>query len=220
MIKVIYTDIAAVSDAMQSALLSLASPHRRARALRYAKREDRIRCLVVEYLMRKLYERMGYDPADFALAAKENGMPYLLHNPDLFVSASHAGRYVTVAIADAPIGIDVETLPTRIDLEALAKHYYTEHERRVPEQLRQDEKDRHLLSVWTGKESYRKRYGCALPGGLSSFSVDVAGGRAFTDDGVDPSSLLSFFTVAPDTVLCVCASERIVSVGFLALDSV
>ena len=79
----------------------------RERALRFRKREDRLRCATGRLLIRALAaERLGR--ADIPLRFSEYGKPFFACENAVQFSLSHAGKLVVLAFGDMPLGVDVE----------------------------------------------------------------------------------------------------------------
>ena len=83
--------------------LALLPPARRARALRYLREEDRLRCLAGGLLMRRL---LGVH-ADGQVVEGPHGKPRLAGKGPQF-SLSHSGGYAVLAVGDSPGGVDIE----------------------------------------------------------------------------------------------------------------
>lgn len=76
-------------------------------------RDDRTRqWLASRILLQDLVKEFGYTDA-FTLTKLPDGQP-VLSIPGIHVSISHAGDYAAVAVADSPIGIDVEKMGHRV----------------------------------------------------------------------------------------------------------
>jgi len=98
-------------DSWMGPLLREASPERAARAQRFRKPIDALRCLAAEALLRfGLWDRHGLEPGDFQLQADPMGKPFLAQQPSIHVSLSHSGPWVLAAIHSRPVGVDVEEI--------------------------------------------------------------------------------------------------------------
>lgn len=75
-----------------------------------------------------------------------------------YENISHSGTAVTVAVADRPVGVDVEC--RRTFTERLPGRVLTEGERLYMEQAA--DRDMTFLQLWTLKESYGKSYGVGI----------------------------------------------------------
>lgn len=82
-----------------------------------------------------------------------NGQPYL-ENSNMHISISHTAEFVAVAIADTPIGIDIE-MKNRNAI-AVADAFLQPHE---AETLQGNtDRDKEALRMWTAKEAAFKLY--------------------------------------------------------------
>lgn len=82
-------------------------------ASRFTHAADRDRRLTARVLARRFAaERLGVDPATVEIGTEPRGRPVLVHaeGRPLHLSITHAGDLVGVALADQPIGIDVEVV--------------------------------------------------------------------------------------------------------------
>lgn len=112
-------------------------------------------------LRHALADRTGRDASSFTLTVTAAGKPECPGGPH--VSVSHSGSLVVCAVADVPVGVDVETRPPR-DVEAVAERYFTAAEARW---VAADPPARFPM-LWVLKEAYLKALGVGLAGGLDS----------------------------------------------------
>jgi 4'-phosphopantetheinyl transferase len=85
------------------------SPDERERAERYARADDRRRFVVGRGALRTvLADRLGGQPADVRLTSRPGQRPVLAGSAGVCFSVSHSGGLVACALADAPVGIDVQ----------------------------------------------------------------------------------------------------------------
>lgn len=118
-----------------------------------------------------------------------------------FLSLSHSGDYAVCAVADGPVGVDIQKIvPVR---SGMLRHFFSEEERKRFEEkfgLREgrSETDEHLkgaeagdiksghilpeaaaeefLRLWTAKESYMKLTGKGMEMGFSGIFADLEAG--------------------------------------------
>ena len=90
------------------------------------------------------------------------GKPYLKDYPNLFFNLSHTDNLILIAIANSPIGVDVEKNERNADKEAIIKHFFSEKEQQSF--FSQPEEQRQLAFVkgWTRKEAILKATGEGL----------------------------------------------------------
>lgn len=129
-----------------------------------AVRERRITAAVTLLL---LCEDAGIEPPTMVIS--ENGKPDFADSPYHF-NITHAGKLLVVAIADRPIGVDLEPYVSfREGRRARFLSAFTEGERALIEAA--PDLDRALIECWVKKEAVLKQSGI----GLSGFrTVDTA----------------------------------------------
>ena len=75
------------------------------------------------WVRRTLGRTLDVDPASLDITADAQGRPTLPGRPDVHLSVSHCRQVVALALAAAPLGVDVEDLPgPRVDLEIGRAH--------------------------------------------------------------------------------------------------
>ena len=192
MIHVRTIDIAGLSEEEYQKLYDLAAEDRCLQANRCLRREDTHRCIVADAVLRyMLRHTLGTDRVP--LSRTPAGKPFLPGNPALHFNLSHSGRWVVIAWADQPVGIDVETVRMDHRKEGLARRFYHQAEQEYLFQL-QDWRWR-FFEVWTKKESYLKYLGTGIDRALNSFSVFDLPEVAFHTQPLE------------DAVLSVCAAD-------------
>lgn len=161
-------------------LFSALSEERRLRAERAGSASFR-RDTVFSYLLLRLAlsEEYGILSApEFTYGAY--GKPFLKENPELFFSISHSGGAAFCAVADFPIGADLQVI--RRVKSGVGRKFCTPLEMQTVS--RSADPDRALCRLWCIKESYGKLTGKGFSEGFSS--VDTAAllslGRAFVTE--------------------------------------
>ena len=143
-----------------------------------------VRCLAASVL--------GSSPGDVAVdrtcpdCGKPHGRPVLTEpstGHGLQVSVSHSGGLVGVAVAQHPIGLDVEAVDRRVDLLSLAEVFLSPVELEALESAGLGEDPEHLLLWWTRKEAVLKLLGTGLRQQPTSVSLRLDG------DAVDVSTV-------------------------------
>ena len=154
------------------ALYQGASEQRRDTADRLARREDALRCVAADALLRSVMAECGIAP-DTPILIGEKGKPSL-DLPDFHYNISHGGDYVVIAYGKTEIGVDIEPIIENDRRIALAKRFFTPWEQDFLACSDTAEAATRFTILWTRKESYVKYTGVGLSQGLQSFSVDVA----------------------------------------------
>lgn len=192
-------DISQLQPGDYEKLYALASAERKSRADRYLKREDSVRCVVADALLRLV---PGFVLED--LTKTSEGKPYLKNREKLHFNISHSGRWVVVAWGDSPLGIDVEQLQMDAGKEAIARRYFRSDEQAYVFSVAGEDRAKRFFRIWTMKESYLKYLGTGMGYPLNSFSA--LGDRL----GVTLSS--EFLT---DACMTLCASDDITNCRML-----
>ena len=81
-------------------------------------------------------------------------------NRNIYFNLSHSDDYITVAVADTPVGIDVET-KTDPDLKIMNR-FYSEEEQDAVRAAKDPQKE--FRRLWTRKEAYVKCVGTGIHG--------------------------------------------------------
>jgi 4'-phosphopantetheinyl transferase len=118
----------------------------------------------------------GCPPSVWRVDVEPSGRPIVLGTPrPIFVSLAHSGRYVVTAVADRPVGVDVEEL--RRVRPGLAARVCSADELRSLAAMSGAERDRAFMAVWTRKEAYGKASGAGLGFALRAVTAGPAGSR-------------------------------------------
>ena len=155
----------------------------------YRRDEDRERFLAGCALAKTaLAQYTGLRPADvrFDRTCRECGKPHgkpALAYGDLEHSVAHSGDLVVVAVARAPVGVDVEQLDSRAhplggdgDPKALARLVLSDAERTALAAVHLSARARQFLVAWTRKEAVTKATGDGLRASFSDIVVAADAG--------------------------------------------
>lgn len=109
--RVVAARIGAFDDGLDfDTALSGVSAVRRGKALAYRFDKDRRLSLLAGLLLDALLRERGLREHDMAYVIGEHGKPAFRDFPGLHFSLAHSGEMAVAALADAPIGVDVERL--------------------------------------------------------------------------------------------------------------
>ncbi len=101
-----------------------------------------------------------------------NGKPYLLGRPDFHFNLSHSGVWAVCAVADAPVGVDIQQLrPVTVKIE----RRFSNLEQQRLLSLSGEEQTELLFDLWVQKEAYIKCTGEGLQCSLKSFEAENPG---------------------------------------------
>ena len=178
------------------AMLPRVSEQRRTQALQYKHAFGQYACLK-SYLMLQDLLREHYDiECDLLFTYNEYGKPDLIVNAangakkrlKPYFSISHCKQAIAVAVADTPIGIDIETL--RHPSESLIEKTMNEQERYQIAAAESPEKM--FTALWTRKEAVLKFQGTGIIDDLHNVLSNLNDLR------------ISTFQVFPTTICSVC----------------
>lgn len=191
MIRVICTDISALSPSDYQALYEKASAERKVRADRYRRWEDSLRCVVADALLRH-----ALGTCEYTVEKTASGKPFIKGRENFHYNLSHSGNWVVIAFGDTEVGVDVEKPRTNIDMDAIARRFFATEEQRY---VFKEETNRvsRFCEIWTGKESYLKYMGTGLKKDLTSFNVL----------SLEPEIRLHYQTLPGGYSLCLCTTE-------------
>ena len=170
MIHILCADIWTLKDADYDRLYAKASPQRQERARRCRKREDQIRCVVADALVRYAVQK-ALGLSTFTVAQDAFGKPYIQGQEAFCYNLSHSGRWVVMAYGDSPVGIDVQQIRMEPGKEQRICRLFAVEEADYILEAKEKERIHRFFRIWTAKESYLKFLGVGLRRSLGSFSV-------------------------------------------------
>ncbi|MBR3607737.1 MAG: 4'-phosphopantetheinyl transferase superfamily protein [Lachnospiraceae bacterium] len=135
----------------------------------YKIKEEQKRSLAAGVLLETILKERGYDPKQ--IEREEGGKLYLPNVDDFYFSIAHSGEYAVCAIADLPVGVDIQQ--RRNTRSKIARRFFQTAEADHIEGQPEEKREELFFRYWTGKESYLKLTGKGLFGGLDSFMVDM-----------------------------------------------
>ncbi|MBI3773022.1 MAG: 4'-phosphopantetheinyl transferase superfamily protein [Gammaproteobacteria bacterium] len=109
----------------------------------------------------RLGEHLNDNPAALQIRHTPLGKPFLSHFTHCHFSLSHCGDNAVLAVADVPVGVDLEALPKR-DWQGLAQHVLSDEELDHLRTQPMANQSRCLIEYWTAKESVMKACGLGL----------------------------------------------------------
>jgi len=155
----------------------LLSSDEKARAARFRSPLDQRRYATTRGLLRRILA--GYldaDPSILSFCYSEKEKPSLAgaNSDAIAFNVSHSGGVSLLAFTRGrEIGVDVEQIRQDFDLEAIARRFFSEHERREMFALVPEERFEAFYRCWTRKESYIKATGDGLSLPLYQFDVSI-----------------------------------------------
>lgn len=91
-------------------LLKFSPPEKKQRILRQRVKQNADTMTVGGALARYMLWKNFHIPPDAQIAYGEFGKPYLLDYPEVHFNISHSGQFVACAVADRPVGVDVQMI--------------------------------------------------------------------------------------------------------------
>ena len=195
MAKVVCWNLSGLAEREYDRLYANAMPQRRAKADRYRRREDALRCLGAGALLQWAVKKELGLPS-FTVEQMPGGKPYILEAPEFHYNLSHSGSWVVLAWSEGEIGVDVQQMRTDSHREDIARRFFTPREQAWVVETGEASLLR-FYQVWTGKESYLKYLGTGLKKALNSFDV--------LEDPV--LSMLRHSLLGEDCALTVCTGD-------------
>lgn len=187
-VNIYQLDLHAAADA------SMLSADERARAERLKIPDVRRRFVAARVgLRRVLAAATGQSPETLTFAQGQQGKPHLtgIDGPPHF-NISHSGDTALIAVADVPVGVDVEILRPLAAMDEMAAMAFTDAEREALIILPEATRLPVFFRLWTRKEAVTKAHGAGfrmiktfsawddtgLPAGYLVRDVSVAGACA------------------------------------------
>jgi 4'-phosphopantetheinyl transferase len=152
-----------------------------ARAARYRFQVDRQRYAISRGVLRTIlgsYLRIDPVCIAFSYSAREKPSLSSVHaESGITFNISHSGEVTLLAFTrNRDIGVDVEEIGRKSDLEAIARRFFSAHEQKQLFALPPEARSEAFFRCWTRKEAYIKATGDGLSLPLSQFDVSIAPG--------------------------------------------
>jgi 4'-phosphopantetheinyl transferase len=191
---------------------TLLSAPERARANRFVHALDRQRFTACRaHVRRILGETLNQAPEAVEIAIDSHGKPYC-PSTALHFNVSHTGADGVIALAMAPLGIDIEAM--RPLEEDIARRFFSPDEVAALNALSSETYWLGFYRCWTRKEAFVKAKGQGLSLPLDGFSVSIGDAPCLLRCDFDPAAIdryrLTAFSTAPGVVgaLCVATDGR------------
>ena len=157
----------------------LLSPDEVERVARFRFAQLRDHATVARGLLRTLLAKyVECHPAELRFEYGPQGKPTLPDHPIRFNLAHSGGLAVCAVTRSLSIGADVELIRPDVDHANIARHSFSDNERKVLAALSHRAAVRGFYNCWTLKEAYIKGRGGGLSIPLDSFDVPLEGAHA------------------------------------------
>ncbi|MEG2038937.1 MAG: 4'-phosphopantetheinyl transferase superfamily protein, partial [Oscillospiraceae bacterium] len=121
--------------------------------------EKLLQGLVAHHLaVYSLFMEYGLYPHKYMIETDINGKPFIIGEKEIYLSKAHSGSFVAVAVAEKPIGVDIEKIISY--RSAFAKKICSEDEIKLIDN--RSDKDILLTRLFCSKEAYGKISGKGL----------------------------------------------------------
>jgi 4'-phosphopantetheinyl transferase len=155
------------------------SPDEAARAARYRFAVDRQRYSISRGVLRTILgSYLRSDPVRIIFSYSSREKPFLsppYSDSGITFNISHSGEVTLLALThNRDIGVDVEQMARKSDLEAIARRFFSAHEQEQLFTLPAEQRPEAFFRCWTRKEAYIKATGDGLSLPLSQFDVSIA----------------------------------------------
>lgn len=129
-----------------------------------------MRCILANY--------SGTSPRSLKFHRGPHGKPYLVApSDDLQFNLSHSGDRALLAVTrNRRVGVDLERVDPRIDIEILSRHFFAPEEVAELFALPLEDRIASFFVCWTRKEAFVKALGVGLSRPLDRFRVTVKPG--------------------------------------------
>ena len=146
------------------------------RAARFRFDKDRHRFTVSHFALRDILSRyLHIEPEKIKYTVGEYGKPAIESDLNLDFNLSHSGNHALIAVArDRKVGVDVEHFRDELEIEKIARRFFSEKENAELMRLSADQQRTGFFNCWTRKEAYIKAHGLGLSLPLDSFDVSLA----------------------------------------------
>ncbi len=148
-------------------LLSLMSPIRKEKALKYKDINAFYNCCLAELLIKKA---CGFEnEAQLSYGFGKSGKPYLENG--MFFNISHSGNFIACAVShDVETGIDIQIHKSNTNIQNIAKKFFHTNEQKIILDIQDTEsRNKAFFDMWAAKESVVKCNGCGINNLFTSF---------------------------------------------------
>ncbi len=165
------------SEAHARAVEPWLAPEEEARRQRFQHHGARAQFLTGRWLLRSVVAALdGVTPAAVALRESERGALALRASPNAwYLNLSHTDGLVALAVARAPVGVDVEDTARGGRTVELADRFFAPAEAAALRALPVAAQRARFFDLWTLKEAYIKACGLGLAIPLASFAFALDG---------------------------------------------
>lgn len=157
---------------MYEALLDEQEKHK---ADRFRFEKDRNCSIIARGVLRKLLgSYLEKEPEGVRFVYGDFGKPEVSNDEGIAFNISHARDAIVLGfVKNNWIGVDVEFLDQKIDPLNIAKHFFSDEEKRALEEVSKENRVEGFYNCWTRKEAFIKAVGDGLSFPLDQFVVSL-----------------------------------------------
>lgn len=161
-------------------LYSVLQPEEQGKAALFTRDEDRQRFIISRGILRMLLGKYSdRDPRHIEYGYGIRDKPFLKHEKaDLHFNLSHAGDYILIAVAEQPLGVDIEYYNPDYELREMMQLVFSDEEIVFAEQ--QADLKPVFYQLWTRKEALLKALSVGINDDLRA--IPCLEGRHFIRD--------------------------------------
>lgn len=165
------------SSEVEKAFRAVLSPDEISRADRFIRREHQLRFATGRGVLRYLLgSYCSLEPKEIRFSYNEFGKPFLTDaTHDIHFNVSNSKAIGVVAVTPGrSIGVDIEQHRDRLELEKVARRYFSPYEVEALFSLDPTQQKTAFYRCWSSKEAFMKVCGKGLSLGLNRFDVEVS----------------------------------------------
>jgi 4'-phosphopantetheinyl transferase len=164
-----------ISLSTQNDFWQILSADEKTRANRFRFPHLRMHYIAARGVLRNLIAQyLSISPADIQFNYGKQGKPFLVNFPNFKFNVSHSEDLAVFAFAkEMEIGIDVEYINPKIDIEVIAPNFFSQNEVTTLFKLAPKERITGFFNCWTRKEAFIKAKGGGLSIPLDQFEVTL-----------------------------------------------
>ncbi len=166
----------AVSNLEMTGCEKLLNAEELARANRFMHADVRRRFVVCRGMLRRVMATaVSLQPEQIKFHYEQWGKPRLERRsrPEVHFNVAHSDEWALIALAQSPVGVDVEVLNERINYRAIASQILTSCESQAWDQLVGSDREMATMQLWVCKEALLKAMGLGIAEGLKQVSFPL-----------------------------------------------
>lgn len=141
-----------------SSLLEFLSPSEYERAKRYHFSKDKNRFIICRAALKFLLgKQTGMDIKTIVIKEHLNKKPYLPTHPFVYFNVAHAGEFAMIAIANNPVGVDIEYINRNFEYNEILASIFNKSE--IEAVFNSNDNLLTFYKLWTRKEAIVKATG-------------------------------------------------------------